>query len=312
MDAALLAEATFLLVAPVCIHDKDIRSDGLHRGDEVHDTVPLVDECILHITDALDHEQALLLGVQRLMVLVMQDGGITADAHIQIAIGCRLTEELHMPAMQQVITTTYKDLFVCHYTLKLLKLLNFLNSYTLELLNPLQVPQVLMPTDFRRFKRAVDNDGDSRIADRHGRRVLQFPSHHRTPHERSFLCRDGFLGIPSLAVACLHLHEIQLSLPLGDDVNLLVLVPPVPCQYLEAIFLEVVHSYILTPFAKVIMVSHQDVRAGLQDLDFQFRISPFHFLQRLLDTLITCQEYAHAAVSLNEGLAEEADLHIGL
>ena len=169
-----------------------------------------------------------------------------------------------------------------------------------------------MPTDFRRFKRAVDNDGDGRIADRHGRRVLQFPSHHRTPHERSFLCRDGFLGIPSLAVACLHLHEIQLSFPLGDDVNLLVFMPPVPCKNLEAIFLEIVHSYILAPFAEVIVICHQDVWNRLQNLDYQFRISPFHFLKRLLHALITCQEYAHAAVPLNEGLAEEADLHIGL
>lgn len=142
--------------------------------------------------------------------------------------------------------------------------------------------------------------------------MLQFPSHHRTPHKRSFLSSDGFLGIPCLAVACLHLHEIQLSIPLRDDVNLLMLVPPVPCQDLEAVFLEVVHRYILTPFAEVIMVRHQDVRTGLQDLDFQLRISAFHFLQRLLHALIACQEHAHAAVTLNEGFAEETNLHVGL
>ncbi len=47
------------------------------------------------------------------MMLISFYGLVGADTHIQVTIFCRLTEELHMTAMEQVVTTTDKYFF-CH------------------------------------------------------------------------------------------------------------------------------------------------------------------------------------------------------
>ena len=82
--------------------------EGLDRGHKIHDAAACIDEGILDVADALDHEQAFLLGIDGLMVLVFQDGCIGANSHVQVAILGRLSEKLHMPAVQQVITSGYK------------------------------------------------------------------------------------------------------------------------------------------------------------------------------------------------------------
>lgn len=84
--------------------------------------------------------------------------------------------------------------------------------------------------------------------------MLKFPSHHGTTHERSFLGRDGILGFPFLAMTRLDLHEIQGTVLLGDDIYLLMLMPPVAGQNLKPTFQQIVRSNILTPFAKRVMI----------------------------------------------------------
>ena len=45
------------------------------------------------------------------MVFLVQDGLIGADADIKVAILCRLTKELHVTAMQQIIAPRDKYFF---------------------------------------------------------------------------------------------------------------------------------------------------------------------------------------------------------
>ena len=63
-------------------------------------SMPLIDEGILYIADAFHHEQTLLLRINRLVILVMKDGFIRTNTHVQVAILSRLTKELHMTTMQ--------------------------------------------------------------------------------------------------------------------------------------------------------------------------------------------------------------------
>ena len=88
-----------VFVAAIAVHHQDIWLEGLHGGDKVHDAAAGIDERILYVADALDHEQALLFGIHRLMVLVFQDGCIGANSHVQVSILCRLTEEFYVTTM---------------------------------------------------------------------------------------------------------------------------------------------------------------------------------------------------------------------
>ena len=122
----------------------------------------------------------------------------------------------------------------------------------------LQIPYAVVPSDLRRHAGFVDDDGDYGIAHRHERGMLQFPGHHGTPEKGAFLGRDGFFGIPLLAVACLHLDEIERAILLGDDVHLLVLMPPVARQYLEAPLHQLFSSQALAPSTKFVVTCHND------------------------------------------------------
>ena len=113
LDPPLLAEAPLLVVPTVLIDHQDIRLHDIHRRDEIHNSVPRIDIRILYVPDTLHHEQPLLLGVHRLVVFIIQDRGIGADTHIQVAILRSLAEKLHMPAVQQVITSG-NEYFFCH------------------------------------------------------------------------------------------------------------------------------------------------------------------------------------------------------
>ena len=98
LDAPLLAELAFGFAAAVCIHHKDV---GLHDVDgrnKVH--------------NRLHHKETLLLGIERLMMLVAENRLIGSDTSVEVAVLRRLAEKLNVAAMQQVITTTYKTFFI--------------------------------------------------------------------------------------------------------------------------------------------------------------------------------------------------------
>ena len=109
LDASLLAKLTFRFGGAVLVDHKDIGLQSVDSADEVHHAVAVVDEGIFHVTDGFHHEEALLFGIERLMVFVVQNGLIGADAHIEVAILRRLTEELDVAAVEEVVTTAYKD-----------------------------------------------------------------------------------------------------------------------------------------------------------------------------------------------------------
>lgn len=111
LNAPLLAAATLLLAAAVAVHHKHVGLHDVQRGHEVHHPAPRVDIRILHIADALHHEQALLFAVDGLAVLVAQVRLVAPDTYVQVAILRRLPEKLHMTAMQQVVTTADENFF---------------------------------------------------------------------------------------------------------------------------------------------------------------------------------------------------------
>ena len=89
------------------------------------------------------------------------------------------------------------------------------------------VPQVLMPTYLRRFKRLMYHNSNSRIANRHGRWALKFPCHHCSPHKSTLLCCNSVFCIPLLAVTGFNLYKVQLPLALSNDVYLLSPMTPI-------------------------------------------------------------------------------------
>ena len=111
-DASLLAKLTFCFGGAVFVDHKDIGLQPVDSTDEVHHAVAVVDEGVFHVTDGLHHEEALLFGIERLMVFVVQDSLVGADAHIEVAILRRLAEELNVPAVEEVVASRHKDFLV--------------------------------------------------------------------------------------------------------------------------------------------------------------------------------------------------------
>ena len=112
-DAPLAADALLLRRAAVLVHHEHIRLHDVQRRQEIQHTAARIDVRILHIANALDHEQPLLLAVDSLVVLISQNRSVAADAHIQIAELSRLPEELHMAAVQQIVASRNEN-FLCH------------------------------------------------------------------------------------------------------------------------------------------------------------------------------------------------------
>ena len=109
-NATLLAETTFLLSGAVFVDHEDVGLHPLHRADEVHHTVAIVDESVFHVSDSLHHEETFLFGIERLMVLIVQDGLIGADTDIEVTILRRLSEELNVTAVQEVVAPADENL----------------------------------------------------------------------------------------------------------------------------------------------------------------------------------------------------------
>ena len=113
LDAALLADAALVVVAAVAVDHQDVGLHDVERGHEIQHSAAGVDVGVLHIADALDHEQALLLAIDRLVVLVAEDGGVGAYANVEVAVLRGLAEEFHVAAVEQVVTAGDED-FLCH------------------------------------------------------------------------------------------------------------------------------------------------------------------------------------------------------
>ena len=102
--APLFADTPFVVVATIAVDHQNVGLHNVQRRQEIKDATALIDVGILHIADALHHEQSLLFGVDGLVVLIALDGLVGAYANIQITILSSLSEELHMSAVQQVVT----------------------------------------------------------------------------------------------------------------------------------------------------------------------------------------------------------------
>ena len=79
---------------------------------------------ILYIFNRLHHKEALLLGIERLMMLVAENRLVGSDTYVEVAVLRRLAEKLNVAAMQQVITTTYKN-FLHNFKLLFLSRTNY-------------------------------------------------------------------------------------------------------------------------------------------------------------------------------------------
>ena len=69
---------------------------NIKRRHEVHHAVACINEGILHIFDAFDHEQALLLGIHRGTMFIPEVCFIRTYSHIQVTILGGLAEEFYM------------------------------------------------------------------------------------------------------------------------------------------------------------------------------------------------------------------------
>ena len=115
LDPPLPAERLLFGGRPVLVHHEHVRTKGLHSRDEVHDAAPGVDERVLDVPYGPDHEQALLLRIHSVVVLVILYRRVGADADVKVAVGRSLAEELHVTAVEQVVAPRHEHLFpVCH------------------------------------------------------------------------------------------------------------------------------------------------------------------------------------------------------
>lgn len=114
LDAALFAELTLGRAAAFGIDHEDVRLNNIERGDEVDDTTALIDVGFLDGLDILDHKQAFFLWEHGLSVLILQIGGIGADAYIQVAIQRGLLEELYVAAVKKVVAAADEYFFIYH------------------------------------------------------------------------------------------------------------------------------------------------------------------------------------------------------
>lgn len=109
LDAVLTAEVSLGGAVAVFVDDEDVGTEALEVGGEVEVSAAAVDEGVVDVTDGLDHEEALGFGVCGVVVLELHDGGVAADADVEVAVFCRLTEELDVTAVEEVVATADKD-----------------------------------------------------------------------------------------------------------------------------------------------------------------------------------------------------------
>ena len=97
---SLLTELSLGFAATVFVDDEDIGLHTVDGVDEVHHAAASVDIGFLDVADGTDHIEAFLLGVDGLARLELLDGGIGADADIQVAIAGGLLEEGDVAAVE--------------------------------------------------------------------------------------------------------------------------------------------------------------------------------------------------------------------
>jgi hypothetical protein len=96
LDSTFLAQPAFIFITAITVDYKDIRLYNIKGRYKVHDSVTGIDICFLYIADTFDHEQSLLLGIDCLVVLIMQNRLIRSDSYIKVSITGCLTEKFHM------------------------------------------------------------------------------------------------------------------------------------------------------------------------------------------------------------------------
>ena len=74
LHAAFAAELRFGFRSPVGVHHQHIGFYNVERRHKIKYAASLVDIGLFHIADGLDHKQAFLLGIQRLVAFVVKDG----------------------------------------------------------------------------------------------------------------------------------------------------------------------------------------------------------------------------------------------
>ena len=114
LNPPLLADAALFVAASFGIDYENVRTHKVQCRQIVDDAASCIDEGVLDIAYALHHEEAFLLREHRLAMLVLQVGGIGAYSHIEIPEAGGLHEELHMPAMQQIITSADENFLLGH------------------------------------------------------------------------------------------------------------------------------------------------------------------------------------------------------
>ena len=110
--APFLTYFLLCIAAPIAVHHQYVGLYDIQRRQKIQHTVALIDVCLLHVANALNHKQSFLLTIYCLMVLISLNGFVAAYAHIQVTIFCCLPEKFHMSAMQQVVTAADKDFFL--------------------------------------------------------------------------------------------------------------------------------------------------------------------------------------------------------
>lgn len=108
-DAVFTAEGAFGVAVAVFVDDEDVGTETLQVGGEVEVAAAAVDEGVVDVTDGLDHEEALGLGVGGVVMLELHDGGVGTDADVEVAVFCRLTEEFDVTAVEEVVAAADKD-----------------------------------------------------------------------------------------------------------------------------------------------------------------------------------------------------------
>ena len=112
--ASFLADAALIVASAFRIDYENVRLHYIQSRNVVDDSASGVDVGVLHIFDALDHEEALLLREHRLAVLVFEVGLVRSYSHIEVTVSGGLDEEFYVAAVQQVVAAADKYFLVRH------------------------------------------------------------------------------------------------------------------------------------------------------------------------------------------------------
>jgi len=105
MDAEFGAELIFGWGMAVFVDNKDIGAEFAEINLEIEDAGAFVDPGVGDVAAGFDHVEAFLFGINGISAFQVANGGIGAEADVEVAVGGGFLEKGNVAAVEHVVTT---------------------------------------------------------------------------------------------------------------------------------------------------------------------------------------------------------------